>query len=646
MKKTFIALSVIAAFILLLSLTPGSNPEAYQHTPEELAFFANNHSMRTPLVPGQWYLTSASCRGCHGHDTLGLTNIDEDGNDVNLVSHWESSMMALSAKDPFWRAKVNHEILVNPAHEGLLQDQCTSCHAPTGRYNHFYRGLGDYRLTDVINDSLGLDGVNCAGCHTIGPSVGNTFSGIIPYDTTRNIYGPFTNPFFGPMQLYEGYTPTYGVHMEESRMCSSCHTLIAQTVDLSGAPTGQQFFEQATYHEFLNSNFPANNIKCQTCHMPQLPTPVVIANGFTALQPRYPFNQHVFAGANHFMLNLIKDNKTSLGVEVADARFDSTIQATSANLKLNSVQLNLMVDSTSNDTAYFRVRIENKVGHKFPSGYPARRVVLQMLVLEGVDTIFRSGTFDSNYRVEGENPAFEPHHSTIVQSNVPQIYEMVMGDVNGNFTSVLERAAILLKDNRLPPVGFTTTHSAYDTVMISADANADIDFNKSGMLEGTGVDFVNFHVAVNGNYSGPIKIITSVFYQAVPPKWLDEMFSYSQNAIDSFKTMYNASDKTPFLVASDSIQTTITGINKKNLENDISIFPTLTTDGNINVEWKSGLEVKKVEIFDQNGKKILETNDIDSSLNHLKLTISGNEGNYYIRIATSTNTIVRKVIKL
>lgn len=645
MKKTFIALSVIAAFILLLSLAPGSNPESYQHTPEELAFFKNNFSMRTPLVPGQWYLTSASCRGCHGHDTLGQTNIDEDGNDVNLVSHWESSMMALSAKDPFWRAKVNHEILVNPAHEGLLQDKCTSCHAPTGRYNHFYRGLGDYRLTDVINDSLGLDGVNCAGCHTIGPSVGNTFSGIIPYDTTRNIYGPFTNPFFGPMQLYEGYTPNYGVHMEESRMCSSCHTLITQTVDLSGVPTGQQFFEQATYHEFLNSNFPANNIKCQTCHMPQLPTPVVIANGFTALQPRYPFNQHVFAGANHFMLNLIKDNKTALGVDVADARFDSTIQATSANLKLNSVQLNLSIDSTANDTAYFRVRIENKVGHKFPSGYPARRVVLQMLVLEGSDTIFRSGTFDSEFRVIGENPAFEPHHSTIVQSNVPQIYEMVMGDVNGNFTSVLERAAILLKDNRLPPVGFTTTHSAYDTVMISADANADIDFNKSGMLEGTGVDFVNFHVAVNGNYSGPIKIITSVFYQAVPPKWLDEMFTYSQNAIDSFKTMYYASDRTPFLVASDSIQTTITGLIKKNIEDDISIYPTLTTDGKINIEWKPGLDVKKVEIFNQNGKKILETNDIDSSLNYMKLTISGNGGNYYIRIATSKNTIVRKVIK-
>ena len=177
MKKTLLALSIIVTFIVLLSFTPGSTPQPYQHTPEELAYFSG--IMRTPLVPGEWFLTSASCRGCHGHDTLGNSNIDEDGNDVNLVSHWESSMMAMSAKDPFWRAKVNHEILVNPAHEGQLQDKCTSCHAPTGRYNHFYRGLGLYRLTDVINDSLGLDGVNCSGCHTIGPTVGSMYSGEI-----------------------------------------------------------------------------------------------------------------------------------------------------------------------------------------------------------------------------------------------------------------------------------------------------------------------------------------------------------------------------------------------------------------------------------------------------------------------------------
>ncbi len=170
-----------------------------------------------------------------------------------------------------------------------------------------------------MNDSLGLDGVSCAGCHTIGPDAGSTFSGITAYDTTRLIYGPFPGPFVGPMQLYEGYTPVYSPHMDNSAVCSSCHTLFTQTVDLSGTYTGAEFPEQATYHEYLNSSYPLAGIQCQTCHMPQITDPIVIANGYINLQGRTPFNQHTFAGANHFMLDLIKNNKNiPIEIELLD----------------------------------------------------------------------------------------------------------------------------------------------------------------------------------------------------------------------------------------------------------------------------------------------------------------------------------------
>lgn len=644
MKQIFIATAVIASVILLLSFVPGDQVNPYHHTPEELAYFSTQR-IHTPLVPGQWYLTSASCRGCHGIDSLGQSNIDEDGNDVNLVSHWESSMMALSTKDPLWRAKVTQEIMVNPAHEGPLQDKCTSCHAPAGRYNHYFRGLGYYRLSDVVNDSLGLDGVTCTGCHTISPSVGSTFSGEIPYDTTRTIYGPFQSPFFGPMQLYEGYTPTYSPHMDESRLCSSCHTLLTETADLSGNLTGQHFVEQATYHEYLNSDFPANNIKCQTCHMPQLASPVVIANGFIALTPRSPFNQHVFAGANHFMLDLIKNNKTSLGVNVADERFDSTLDATAANLRLNSINLNLLFDSAMSDTGYFRVKLENKVGHKFPSGYPSRRVVVQFVVTDNAnDTIFKSGLFAPDFRVVGETTAFETHHDIINQSDVPQIYELVMGDVNGDYTSVLERAAIVLKDNRIPPLGFTSTHSTYDTCVISADAMADADFNKNNLVEGTGIDYVHFHVPL-GTYSGDLKVTTRIFYQSVPPKFLDEMFAMSSPEIDTFRTMYSNADKTPFLVATDSLNITVTDIQKQNLQNAIKVYPSVSRTGEFNLQANGDVKIEKIEIFDSGGKIVMSLNQNEDSIKR-NIVITGRSGNYYIRIATDKGLIIKKVLKL
>lgn len=643
MKNKFIVFFVLGGIIALMSFIPGNkNPEPFHHSPAELQYFSQQ--MHTPLVPGEWFLTSLSCRGCHGHDSLALANVDEDGNDQNLVDRWESSMMALSAKDPLWRAKVSQEITVNPAHEGPLQDKCTSCHAPAGRYNFHYRGMGYFRISDLVNDTLGIDGVTCVGCHTIDATVGSTFSGNTPYDTTRQIYGPFMMPFVAPMQLYEGYTPNYSVHMDQSRACSSCHTLITETADLNGNLTGGEFVEQATYHEYLNSSYGANNIKCQTCHMPQLPNPQVIANGYINLQPRFPFNQHMFTGSNYFMLNLIKNNKTALDVQVADNHFDSTIAVTATNLTQNSINMNLLFDSTSSDTSYFRVKLENKVGHKFPSGYPSRRAVVQFIMTDAAgDTIFKSGLFDSDFRVIGESAGFEPHHEMINQSGVPQIYEIVMGDVNYNFTSVLERAAHMLKDNRLPPLGFTTTHNVYDTVQISPDALADADFNKNGITEGTAIDYLHFHVPVQ-NITGAVNVYTRVFYQSVPPKWLDEMFTLNTAPITAFQGMYNSADKTPFLMASDSLSLTITGIRQVNLKNQIKIAPTVSSSGEFTIFGNSS-PIQRIDVFDSRGKLVL-TGKPQNGQYPNQLTLSGTSGIYYIRVETNEGSAVIKVVKL
>lgn len=645
MKIKFIVVSLLGTIVLFLSLVCGNTNSARPfHTPTELAVFAQHFSAHTPIGPGDWFLSSYSCRGCHGHDTLGLANIDEGGNDVNLVSQWESSMMALAAKDPLWRAKVSQEILTNPAHEGELQDKCTSCHAPTGRYNHNYRGLGFYRLSDVVNDTLGRDGVNCTGCHLIQPTTGFTFSGQTPYDTTRTIYGPFTLPMVGPMQLYEGYTPTYSPHTDQSAMCSSCHTLITQTADLSGNLTGGEFVEQATYHEYLNSSFPSNNIKCQTCHMPQLADPVVIANGFMALQPRYPFNQHVFAGANHFMLSLIKNNKAALDVQVDDERFDSTLDAIAANLRLNAINFALLFDSAASDTGYFRVKLENKVGHKFPSGYPSRRAVVQFVVTDSnSDTLFRSGIFDNDFRVVGETSAFEPHHEMINTSDVSQIYELVMGDVNYNFTSVLERAAHILKDNRLPPLGFTTQHSAYDTVQVSPDALSDSDFNQLAGTQGTATDYIHFHVPVS-SVNGQLTVRAKVYYQAVPPKWLDEMFQLSSTQIDTFRNMYTSADRNPFLVAADSLNLTLTG-QENLLQPDLAIvYPTLS-EGTVGIEAADGNRIVQVRVYATSGKEMMKVNPA-SKTNPFQLNLPSATGTYFLRIETTRGILTKKIVRL
>jgi len=640
-RKLLIVLGSVFLLIVLMAFLSPTRNEAKPsfHTEEEKAAFKNY--MLSPIDSGQYFLNSSHCQGCHGYDSAQQANVDESGNSVNLFDHWQSTMMANAARDPLWRAKVSHEIQVNPAHSAELQDKCLDCHAPMGRYTALFHGIPHYGLADLAYDSLGRDGVSCSGCHTIDSAVGHTYSGIIPFDTTHRIYGPFEFPSTGPMQLYEGYTPTYSTHMNQARFCSPCHTLITQSVDLSGNFTGGTFVEQATYQEYLNSRFPADSITCQTCHMPHLADAIIIANGFSALQPRYPFNQHTFVGGNSFMVKMIKDNKTSLGAEAEDWQFDSTIAATN-DLLQHSINFNLQLDSAVNDTGYFNVRIENKAGHKFPSGYPSRRAVVQFIMTDAIgNTIFKSGTFASDFRVIGETPQFESHHDVISQSDVPQIYELVMGDVNNNFTSVLERASVILKDNRIPPQGFTTASNVYDTVKISNDALADADFNKTNSVEGSGVDFVHYRVPL-GTLSGSVNIYARVFYQSVPPKWVDELFTYNSAEIDTFRNMFNNADQTPVLIASDSIINIALSIKANTGDAAIKVYPTITADGKVFVQSTSGV-IQQIEVYNSEGKKLNPTGFVKGIGSSISLPSA--PGVYFIKILIDSKAYYRRIVR-
>jgi hypothetical protein len=380
--------------------------------------------------------------------------------------------------------------------------------------------------------------------------------------------------------------------------------------------------------------------------MPPINEPIIIANGYTGLTPRTPFNQHTFAGANLFMLNLIKNNKGTLGINVPDKSFDSTIVATTAMLQSKSINFDLQQVGITSDTAFFKVKIENKAGHKFPSGYPSRRAVLQFVVIDSNnDTIFQSGIFNSQQQVIGEDPAFEGHHNTINQSHIPQIYELVPGDVNGDFTSVLERAAILLKDNRIPPTGFTTSSSVYDTVKISNDALADADFNKVASVEGSGTDWVHFAVPL-GAAVGNISVKSKVYYQSVPPKWVADMFTYSTPEINAFETMYNSADQKPILVASDSINNVLlpTGINTYSSKEEVKAWPTISLDGKVFISATYGTLIKSIEVFDANGKLQSQVQNT-SYQSSISLYLPESSGIYYMKIFTGTKIIFKKIVK-
>lgn len=598
----------ITSIVIITTLLLGFDTQASQddqrfHNASEYAYFT---TLLDSLPRGYngLFAGSGECVQCHGYDTALIASVDPFGNDINLVDDWRATMMANSAKDPFWRAKVSHEVLLHPQFQGLIETKCTSCHAPLGHFAAFHQGADSYSIAEMAADSIALDGVSCLACHQQSElNLGDTHSGELHFDTNKVAFGPFTSPLSSPMLNASQYEPVYSPHIQDAGICAGCHTLITETVDLDGNLTGGTFVEQATYHEWLNSDYERDEISCQSCHMPTLSKGLFyIAAGFET-PPRDRFALHELAGANVNMLKLMKDHRSELGISATEQDFDNVIEATENMLRFRTLEVELTDLERTADTAFLALELTNLAGHKFPSGYPARRAYIHFVAttVEG-DTLFESGALNQNYELVGHNATYEPHYTTIRSEDQVQIYEQVLGDVNNQKTTVLVRAASALKDNRIPPKGFSQTHEVYDTTRISGLALQDTDFNQGLQGEGSGSDVVYFHIPTQG-YFDALSITATVYYQSMPPEWMVEMFSESTPEIDRFVEMYNGAQRSPSIVGQDAI--TVGGIvSSKEVAPELAAQIFVTAERALRVETPVAVEMK---IYNYLGQQLQRT---------------------------------------
>jgi hypothetical protein len=656
MKKTTLLALTVPAFAGALAFFPIENQKLAFHSEAELAFFkthfSKSHNPETlkpsnletsiPIDSNVLFPTAKTCGGCHGHDPNGSAMVTSDGTDVNIYDDWRSTMMANAARDPFWRAKVSHEMLVNPAHSLELQDKCTSCHAPAGHYQaklHDHKEF--YTLADLYADTLGLDGVTCQACHAQSPKLlGDLHSGELNYDTNyiRVAYGPYEFIFDPPMHQFVGITPVYGEHILDAGLCAGCHTLITKSVDANGAFTGSTFVEQATYHEWLNSRYDRehDNVTCQGCHMPYIPDAVVISSGYQFLTNKFPYALHELAGANGTMLKLMKGNRTALEINAEPEHFDSTIAATLRMLQQKTLDLTLETDVLHGDSATFRVKLTNKAGHKFPSGYPSRRAWIEFEVKnQSGEVVFHSGKTNPDFSLPDEDANFEPHFNLIENPNQVQVYELVPGDVNGLFTNVLERGHVALKDNRLVPQGFSLSDPTYDTTrVIGVLDDPDFDF-------AAGSDVVHYRLSTNG-YTGFLTVTAKVWYQSLPPKWMAPMFAYNSPEIDAFKAMFEAADRSPILVAERVLDSVLVSpVFVKNIEKEgfVKIFPTLSRNGKVAVQVAPGVRVQRIQAWDSAGKLVW-----DGGASEV-IFLPNQKGIYFVAVTTTRGRMVEKVAR-
>ena len=356
----------------------------------------SNPPIGRTVFTSQHFSGSGVCAQCHNELQ------DNTGKDVSIVSSWQTTMMANSTRDPFWQAKVKSEINRTPQLKTTIQDKCTRCHAPMAneeaRKQHdpvqAVFGEGILNKNNPYFD-LSTNGVSCSLCHQISPNApfgtdaaysGHFAIDSFPTSTERVIYGPYKNVNTMPMQSFANFTPVYSEHIKTSELCASCHDLTTPYTDENGIILSQtvedEFPEQMPYSEWLHSDF-AQTKTCQQCHMERADG-VAIASRPRNNPKRDDFAQHSFLGANRLMLSILEEYREPLGVAATDF---STSIAKAGKLLNEAAILEITQSSLQNGILGFNVDINSKTGHKLPSGYPSRRVILHVTLKDTQDNI-------------------------------------------------------------------------------------------------------------------------------------------------------------------------------------------------------------------------------------------------------------------
>ena len=511
------------------------------------------HQDRTALVAA-----SGNCSACHS----GLS--DAAGSDVSFDTLWRSSMHAFAAVDPYWQASVSAEVVENPELAIVIENKCATCHMPLAHFDANANGEtakmfaeGFLNPENPLHD-LAMDAVSCTACHQMmADNLGRpeSFSGgflIDSLNTTygeRVIYGPFPigQQPANVMAQASGFLAEQSVHMTDSALCATCHTLYTPFLNGAGEVAGE-FPEQMAYFEWVNSSY-ADTQSCQACHMPVVEEEILISSVMGQAKPY--LRLHSYTGANAFMLRLVGDNPEILGARAEDAQIELAVNTAEAMLQTKTATVDVLNAGVEEGQLTFEVVVNSLTGHKFPTGFPSRRAWLQVTISDASgNLIFESGAVETNGVITGndndeDEGLYEPHYSLISSEDQVQIYETILLTTEGEVTTTLLYGAGYAKDNRLLPAGFELTAGIPETMPYGL-AVEDLDFIGGG-------DSVDYRIDVS-EANGPFTVSVALNYQSIGFRWAENLREYGIRETELFIGLYDDLDNFPMFVASVEIE--------------------------------------------------------------------------------------------
>lgn len=305
------------------------------------------------------------------------------------------------------------------------------------------------------------------------------------------------------------------------------------------------------------------------------------------------FVRHQFQGLNAFLLEMFNSFMTPdgttpkpnysndiLGVRKSD--YMSTLDNDLPNAISNFVQ------AAQNDTATVdvseptidsqklsaEVTVTNKVGHRFPSGVGFRRAFIEFDIMDSssIDPktkqpkiVWASGrTNETGFIIDKDGNVLEteyigtnrnkkgppqPHfwgkNRPITNSKQVQIYEELVKDSDGNFTTSFIRRNEIPKDNRLLPRGWTKEGPApkqligdfLHSTFAEGEAAKDPTYNN-----GSGTSIVRYEIPLSelprGVNPSKLTVKATLYYQSIPPYYLMQRFEQAPNASGTQRLYY------------------------------------------------------------------------------------------------------------
>ena len=490
------------------------------------------------------FRTSDRCVACHNELQT------SSGEDISIGFQWRASIMANSARDPYWQGSVRRESLDHPESQADIEDECSICHMPIIHLTAKSEGQKAKIFANLpISSSdeehrAAADGVSCSVCHQIDKArlgTSESFNGNVVIASAkeggpRPEYGPFVVDT-GHRRVMEsstgGFVPEQGDQIRDSALCGSCHTLKTKALGPGGTEMGS-LPEQMPYQEWLHSDY-RDKRSCQSCHMPEVQEPVRV----TALYgpPRVGMHRHEFIGGNFFLQRILNGHRDDLGVGALSPELTAAADRTTNFLQTQSARVSIRNLQTTATGLSMEVLVENLTGHKLPTAYPSRRAWLHVVARDSNSrVVFESGALNPDGSIVGnDNDAdalrFEPHYREINRPEQVQIFEPILKDAQGKVTTGLLAAVGYLKDSRILPSGFDKKTAEPD-IAVAGEAADDPDFNDKGAL--------TRYVMNTGNAAGPFHVEVELWYQPIGFRWAHNLVPYKAMEPQRFVGYYEA----------------------------------------------------------------------------------------------------------